>query len=70
MKGLDWTGMLKHIFILSKTFLWVISQLNMTVLEFYDGYVVNYFLAGFCNVPDSLAQQPRTIYCRAAFLMF
>lgn len=24
----------------------------MTVLEFYDGYVLNYFLAGSCNVPE------------------
>lgn len=46
------------------------SQLNMTVLVFYDGSVLNYFLAGSCNVPDSLAQQPQTLYCRAEFLMF
>lgn len=41
----------------------------MTVLVFYDGYGLNYFLAGSCNVPDSLAPQPQTLYW-AEFFMF
>lgn len=42
----------------------------MTVLVFYRDFHLNYFLPGFCNVLDSLDEQPRNTHCRSALLVF